>query len=84
MAHSSGDISSSDVSSFEVIPYLLAYKTPLCGPCETNALSRGGYYRKGIYYGRWSVRHRNFAATLCQGGYYIRGGLIAKGDLICQ
>jgi hypothetical protein len=24
------------------IPYLLAYKTPLCGPCETNALSQGG------------------------------------------
>jgi hypothetical protein len=35
-------------------------------------------------YGRWSVRHTNFAATLRQGGYYMRGGLIAKGGLICQ
>jgi hypothetical protein len=66
------------------LPYNLAYKTPLCGRCETNALSQGGYYRKGIYYGRWSVRHTNFAATLRQGGYYMRGGLIAKGGLICQ
>jgi hypothetical protein len=24
------------------LPYLLAYKTPLCGPCETNAFSWGG------------------------------------------
>ena len=29
------------------IPYNLAYKTPLCGPCETNALSQGGSYSKG-------------------------------------
>ena len=29
------------------IPYNLAYKTPLCGPCETNAFSQGGYYTKG-------------------------------------
>jgi hypothetical protein len=27
------------VSVARYIPYLLAYKTPLCGPCETNALS---------------------------------------------
>ena len=27
--------------------YKLAYKSPLCGPCETNALSQGGTYRKG-------------------------------------
>jgi len=31
----------------ELVPYLLAYKTPLCGPCETNALSQGGSYSKG-------------------------------------
>jgi hypothetical protein len=66
------------------LPYLLAYKTPLCGPCETNALSQGGSYSKEIYYGRWSVRHTNFTATLRLGGSYIRGGLIAKGGLICQ
>jgi hypothetical protein len=30
-------------SKLQRIPYLLAYKTPLCGPCETNALSQGGY-----------------------------------------
>jgi hypothetical protein len=29
------------------VPYYLAYKDPLCGPCETNALSQGGYYTKG-------------------------------------
>jgi hypothetical protein len=29
------------------LPYKLAYKTPLCGPCETNALSQGGSYSKG-------------------------------------
>jgi hypothetical protein len=46
------------------IPYKLAYSTPLCGPCGTNALSQGGYYSKGIYYVRWSVRHTNFASTL--------------------
>jgi hypothetical protein len=45
---------------------------------------RGGAYSKGIYYGRWSVRHTNFAATLSQGGAYMPGGLIAKGGLICQ
>jgi hypothetical protein len=28
------------------------------------------------------VRHTNFAATLRQGGYYIRGGLLAKGGLM--
>ena len=39
---------------------------------------------KGIYYGRWSVRHTNFAATLRWGGSYKLGGLIAKGGLICQ
>ena len=72
------------VSVARYIPYLLAYKTPLCGPCETNALSQGGSYSKGIYYGRWSVRHTNFAATLCLGGSYMRGSLIAKGGLICQ
>ena len=46
------------------LPYKLAYSTPLCGPCGTNALSQGGYYSKGIYYVRWSVRHTNFASTL--------------------
>ena len=29
------------------LPYLLAYKPPLCGPCETNALSQEGAYSKG-------------------------------------
>jgi hypothetical protein len=29
------------------VPYKLAYKTPLCGPCETNALSQGESYSKG-------------------------------------
>ena len=29
------------------VPYLLAYKPPLCGPCETNALSQEGAYSKG-------------------------------------
>jgi hypothetical protein len=24
-----------------LVPYKLAYKPPLCGPCETNDLSRG-------------------------------------------
>jgi hypothetical protein len=31
-----------------VLPYLLAYNPPLCGPCETNALSQEGLI-KGIY-----------------------------------
>jgi hypothetical protein len=66
-----------------VIPYKLAYKSPLCGPCETNALSQEGPYSIGIYYGRWSVRHTNFAAILRQEGTYKPGGLIAKGGLIC-
>jgi len=65
------------------LPYKLAHKPPLCGPCETNALSQEGAYRKGIYYGRWSVRHTNFTATLRQEGAYKPGGLIAKGGLIC-
>jgi hypothetical protein len=56
------------------IPYKLAYKPPLCGPCETNDLSLGGAYSKGIYYGRWSVRHTNFAAILRQEGAYSKGG----------
>jgi hypothetical protein len=30
------------------LPYLLAYKTPLCGPCETNALSQGGLIAEGF------------------------------------
>jgi hypothetical protein len=34
----------------------------------------GGAYSKGIYYGRWSVRHTNFAATLRQEGAYSKGG----------
>ena len=29
-------------------PYKLAYKTPLYGPCETNALSRGVLIAKGF------------------------------------
>jgi hypothetical protein len=66
------------------IPYKLVYKSPVCGPCETNALSQEGTYSKGIYYGRWSVRHTNFAATLRQEGTYKPGGLIAKGGLINQ
>ena len=57
------------------VPYKLAYKNPLYGPRETNALSQGGSYRKGIYYGRWSVRHTNFAATLHQGGTICEGVL---------
>jgi hypothetical protein len=77
----------SDIPAFELslvsVPYKLAYKSPLCGPCETNALSQEGTYSKGIYYGRWSVRHTNFAATLLQEGTYKPGGLIAKGGLIC-
>ena len=44
----------------------------------------GGTCSKGIYYGRWSVRHTNFAATLRQEGTYKPGGLIAKGGLINQ
>jgi hypothetical protein len=56
---------------FLYLPYNLAYKPPLCGPCETNALSWGGAYSKGIYYGRWSVRHTNFTATLRQEGAYM-------------
>jgi hypothetical protein len=32
------------------LPYLLAYKPPLCGPCETNALSQGGSYSEGGSY----------------------------------
>jgi hypothetical protein len=67
-----------------LLPYNLAYKPPQCGPCETNASLVGGAYSKGIYYCRWSVRHTNFAATLRQEGAYMRGGLIAKGGLICQ
>ena len=47
------------------VPYLLAYKSPLCGPCESNDPLLGGTYSKGIYYIRWSVRHTNFVATLC-------------------
>jgi len=43
------------------------------------ARSWGGAYSKGIYYGRWSVRHTNFTATLRQEGAYNPGGLIAKG-----
>jgi hypothetical protein len=35
---------------------------------------RGGAYSKGIYYGRWSVRHTNFAATLRQEWAYSEGG----------
>jgi hypothetical protein len=34
----------------------------------------GGAYSKGIYYGRWSVRHTNFTATLRQEGAYSEGG----------
>jgi hypothetical protein len=63
------------------VPYKLVYKSPTC---ETNALSQEGTYSKGIYYGRWSVRHINFAATLRQEGTYKPGGLIAKGGLINQ
>ena len=29
------------------IPYNLAYKSPLCGPCETNDPLWGGTYKKG-------------------------------------
>ena len=29
------------------LPYKLAYSTPPCGPCETNALSQEGAYSKG-------------------------------------
>jgi hypothetical protein len=62
------------------IPYKLAYKPPLCGPCETNDLSRGGgAYSKVIYYGRWSVRHTNFAANLRQEGAYKPGGAYSEG-----
>ena len=56
------------------LPYKLAYKPPLCGPCETNDLSQGGAYSKVIYYGRWSVRHTNFAPNLRQEGAYSEGG----------
>jgi hypothetical protein len=33
-----------------VIPYNLAYKTPLCGPCESLISSRGGLMSKGDLY----------------------------------
>jgi hypothetical protein len=39
---------------------------------------RGGAYRKGIYYGGWSVRHINFAVTLRQEGACKQGGLICQ------
>jgi hypothetical protein len=32
------------------VPYKLAYNSPLCGPCETNALSQEGTLEKGFYY----------------------------------
>jgi hypothetical protein len=35
-----------------------------------------------IYYVRWSVRHTNFAATLRQGEYYIRGGSYSEGGVL--
>jgi hypothetical protein len=53
-------------------------------PVRDKRLLLGGVFSKEIYYGRWSVRHTNFAATLrWRGGSYMRGGPIAKGGLIC-
>jgi hypothetical protein len=39
------------------VPYLLAYKAPLCGPCETNALSQEGTYSEGgdLYASRYGT-----------------------------
>ena len=39
-----------------------------------TSLGRGGAYTKVIYYGRWSVRHTNFAANLRQEGAHSEGG----------
>jgi hypothetical protein len=41
------DFSDSLSLASRTLPYLLAYKPPLCGPCETNALSQEGAYSKG-------------------------------------
>jgi hypothetical protein len=42
---------------------------PLCGPCETNALSQEETYSKG------AVRRTNFAAMLRQRGPIYKGDL---------
>ena len=114
-----------DCPTLRTLPYLLAYKTPLCGPCETNPSAQGGSYSKGGFicqiYGPSLVstnppirrvdssyisgasltfqvlqptiylikgglicQQNVGTATLRWGGSYMRGGLIAKGGLICQ
>jgi hypothetical protein len=47
---------------------------PYVARARQMTLSRGTY-SKGIYYGRWSVRHTNFVATLRQEGTYKPGDL---------
>jgi hypothetical protein len=65
------------------MPYLLAYKSPLCGPCETDD-SLGGTYSKGIYYvdGLCAIQILlGRDSDPSPGGDLYAGGLVGKWDL---
>lgn len=64
-----------------MIPYELAYTTPLCGSCETNSLSQGGgtiekvtYYVDGLSAIQILLERDSdppLEGTICKGVRYV-------------
>ena len=56
----------------------MAYKNPLCGPCETNALSRGDLIAKRFTMVDGLCAIQNLQRRSAGGGSYSEGGLICQ------